>query len=122
MVSYEIYKLLHVVGIVLLFSGLVALLTMKITNVNPEGASRRFAFLTHGLGLFLLLLSGFGLLARLEMARNMPNWAYVKIAIWLIFGGMIALIKRRPKLGWTMYIPMLVIYMAAAYLAINKPF
>lgn len=122
MVSYEVYKLIHVVGIVLLFSGLVALLTMKITNVTPEGAARKFAFLTHGIGLFLLLLSGFGLLARLELARNMPNWAFVKIAIWLIFGGMIALIKRRPNLGWAMYFPMLVIYMIAAYIAINKPF
>lgn len=120
--SYEFYKLLHVLGIVLLFSGLICLLTLKVAGAAVEGGAKKFAFLTHGIGLFLLLLSGFGLLARLGMAREMPNWVYVKLLIWLVFGGVIALIKRKPKIGWSLYIPLLVIYLIAAYVAINKPF
>ena len=120
--SYEFYKILHLIGIVLLFSGLISLLTLKVTSVAVEGSAKKFAFITHGVGLFLLLLSGFGLLARLGLAQQMPHWVYVKLLIWLVFGGVIALIKRKPTLGWSMYIPLLTIFMIAAYVAVTKPF
>lgn len=119
--SYEFYKILHLTGLILLFSGLVSLLTLKATGAAVEGPARKFSFLTHGIGLFLILLSGFGLLARLELIRDLPTWIYIKLAIWLYFGLSIALIKRRGQLGWVLYVPMLVIFMAAAYLATNKP-
>ncbi|MGZ3691467.1 MAG: hypothetical protein ACXVAX_08185 [Pseudobdellovibrio sp.] len=120
--SYEFYKMLHITGIVLLFSGLTALLTMKATGVPLEGPSRKFAFLSHGLGLFLILLAGFGMMARLGMMGAMPNWIYVKIAIWLYFGAAIALVKRKGQLGWKLYIPLILVLMLAAYVALTKPF
>ena len=119
---YEFYKILHMTGIVLLFSGLICLLTLKVTGVTVDGSAKKFAFITHGVGLFLLLLSGFGLLARLGLAQQMPNWVYIKILIWLVFGGILVLIKRKPKLGWSMYIPLLTIFIIAAYVAVTKPF
>ncbi len=121
MFSYEFYKVLHLTGLVLLFSGLVALLTVKVVKVEFGGSAKKFAFITHGIGLFFILLSGFGLLARLNLVRDLPNWIYVKLAIWLYFGLTIALIKRKGELGWILYIPMLVIFLAAAYLGVNKP-
>ena len=119
--SYEFYKILHLTGLVLLFSGLVSLLTLKVVGAEVNGPAKKFAFITHGIGLFFILLSGFGLLARLNLVRDLPNWIYVKLAIWLYFGLTIALIKRKGQLGWMLYIPMLVIFIAAAYVAINKP-
>lgn len=122
MVSYEIYKFLHLIGIILMFSGLIGLLTMRTHNITPAGASKSFAFITHGIGLLLILVSGFGLLARLQLAQNMPNWAYFKIAIWLYFGMSIALVKRKGHLGWVIYLPLIIGFIAAAYLALWKPF
>lgn len=119
--SYEFYKVLHVTGLILLFSGLVSLLTLKIAGAAVEGSAKKFSFLTHGIGLFFILISGFGLLAKLNILSDMPNWIYVKLAIWLYFGITISLIKRKGHLGWVLYIPMLVIFMTAAYLATFKP-
>lgn len=119
--SYEFYKVLHLTGLILLFSGLISLLTLKVAGAPVEGSARKFSFLTHGIGLFFVLLSGFGLLARLGMVNGLPNWIYAKLAIWLYFGVTIALIKRKGQIGWILYIPMLIIFIAAAYLAITKP-
>lgn len=120
--SYEIYKIVHLTGLVLLFSGLVSLLTLKSIGAPIEGRARKFSFISHGLGLFLLLLGGFGLLARMGIATSWPNWVYAKIAIWLYFGGMIALIKRRGQLGWILYLPLLLIFIMATYIVVYKPF
>lgn len=119
--SYEFYKILHLTGLILLFSGLVSLLTLKVVGADVSGSAKKFSFITHGVGLFLVLLSGFGLLARLGMVRDLPGWIYVKLAIWLYFGVTIALIKRKGQLGWILYLPMLVIFILAAYLGVNKP-
>lgn len=119
--SYEFYKVLHVTGLILLFSGLVSLLTLKIIGAPVEGSAKKFSFLTHGIGLFFILISGFGLLAKLNILSDMPNWVYAKLAIWLYFGLTISLIKRRGQMGWTLYIPMLAIFMIAAYIATTKP-
>ena len=119
--SYEFYKIMHLTGLVLLFSGLVTLLTLKVTGVALEGSPKKFAFLTHGLGLLLLLVGGFGLLARLNMMHPFPNWVYVKLASWLFFGGIIALIKRK-NLGWSFYVLLLCVFVITGYVAITKPF
>ena len=119
--SYEFYKILHLTGLILLFSGLVSLLTLKATGASIQGSARKFSFITHGVGLFFVLLSGFGLLARLGLVKDMPNWVFAKLAVWLYFGASIALIKRKGQIGWILYLPMLLIFMVAAYIAITKP-
>ncbi|MCC2677519.1 MAG: hypothetical protein K0R29_95 [Pseudobdellovibrio sp.] len=119
--SYEFYKIIHLTGLVLLFSGLVTLLSLKVAGVTLEGTSKKFAFLTHGIGLLFLLVSGFGLLARLGMVNGLPNWVYVKLAVWLFFGGIVALIKRK-NVGWSFYTILLCVFMLAGYVAITKPF
>lgn len=122
MISYEVYKMVHLTGLIMLFSGLTSLLTLKVVGAPIEGTTKKFAFISHGVGLFLVLLGGFGLLARLGITNGLPNWIYAKLAIWLYFGAAIALIKRRGQLGWKLYLPLLLIFIAAAYIAIYKPF
>ena len=119
--SYEFYKLLHLTGIVLLFSGLVSMLTVKVAGQTLEGRTKKFSFMTHGLGLLLIIISGFGLLARLGMIQEIPNWVYVKLLIWLFFGGIVALIKRKAT-GWNFYVILICIFILAAYVGITKPF
>lgn len=120
--SLEFYTMLHVTGIVMVFSGLVALLTMKISGTPIEGNSKKFAFLTHGIGLLIVLVSGFGMMARLGLVSGFPNWIYAKLAIWLYFGGAIALVKRKGHLGWKLYLPLILVLMIAGYIALAKPF
>ena len=86
MISYEVYKIIHLLGLVLLFSGLVGLLTVKMSGGKLEGSTKSLVFISHGVGLLFLLVGGFGLLARLQLAQNMPNWVYIKLIILVSHG------------------------------------
>lgn len=120
--SYEFYKIMHLTGIILLFTGLAGLLTLKMAGAEVSGKTKKLVFFAHGFGAFLALLGGFGLLARLQLASNIPNWAYAKLLIWLIAGGAIALVKRKGHLGWPIFAALMVLFVSAAWLAITKPF
>lgn len=123
MISYEVYKLFHFIGLVLLFTGLFSLLTLKLTNQPLEGRVRKFVFITHGVGLALVLISGFGLLARLGLVQGLPKWVYIKLAAWLFMGVAISLIKRKGQQHFgKLYTIILCVFIVAAYVAINKPF
>ena len=120
MFPYEFYKILHVLGLFLLLSGLISLLVLRWTNQDLKSKVKTFAFATHGTGLLFLLVSGFGLLARLQL-MPMPHWAYGKLIFWMLFGGAISLVKRKGNLGIPIYIVLFLLFFGAAYLAIYKP-
>ncbi len=79
------YKLIHVVGIIVLFVSLGAML--------GAGKSLKVAAAGHGIGLVLILVSGFGLQAKLNL--GFPVWMMGKLAIWLALGAVMVLIKRK---------------------------
>lgn len=119
---YEIYKVLHLIGIFLLISGLISAFAITSSGHALAGKIKTFSFATHGTGLALILVSGFGLLARLGLARDIPTWAYVKFALWGIFAIFISILKRKGQIGWPLYATMLGVFLFAAYVAVNKPF
>lgn len=119
--SYEFYKLLHLIGFFLLISGLMGVFFTVWTGGKLQGKVKSASFALHGTGLLVILVSGFGLLARLGMAQQMPTWIYFKIAIWVFFGVAITLLKRKGHLGMPLYILLLSAYAFAAYLGVYKP-
>ena len=119
---YEFYKIMHLTGIFLLISGLMMAYAITSSGHALAGKIKTFSFATHGTGLVLILVSGFGLLARLGLAREMPVWAYVKFAIWGAFAIFISILKRKGQLGWPLYVAMLGVFMFASYTAVMKPF
>jgi hypothetical protein len=70
----------------------------------------------------LVLLGGFGMLARLGIHWPWPGWVLGKVIIWIILGGIIALIYRLPHVGKALWYIVLLLGTLAAYLAIMKPF
>jgi len=99
------------------------MLVLAWSGHQIAGKVKTFAFITHGVGLLFMLVSGFGLLARMGFMHNagLPTWIYIKLVIWLIMGGIIALIKRKGQLGWPMYFLLLAIFITAAYVGVYKP-
>ena len=82
--SYLTYKIMHLVGIAALFMGLGGLLA---------GSNRRTLFsILQGIGLLLMLVSGCGLLARLNL--GFPHFAILKTGLWLVIGGLPVLFRR----------------------------
>src|SRR4051812_42432480 len=97
--SFEFYKIIHIAGVLMLFSGLVGLVAVRMVSVTIPDRPRKLFFLWHGIGLLLALVAGFGMMARLQLFGNLPGWIYAKLAIWLILGGSVALAKRKGELG-----------------------
>lgn len=91
--SYQTLKILHVTGLALTFMGLAGVLGMKMgSEARPKQHWLFFAAL--GLGLLLLLASGFALVGKLGLmsgGHSLPGWVQAKLVIWLLAGGAVAL-------------------------------
>lgn len=123
MIPYSVYKIIHLLGILMIFLSLGGVATNAINGGEKNHLWRKPIAITHGLGLFLSLLGGFGLLARLGITHGgLPNWVIAKLAIWFIFAIIIGVIIRKPKLAKPLWSIMLILGATAAYLAGYKPF
>jgi hypothetical protein len=70
----------------------------------------------------LVLVGGFGMLARFGIHWPWPGWVVGNIIIWLVFGVLIAVIGRAPALAKPLWWITIALAAIAAYLALNKPF
>jgi len=121
-ISYAVYKVIHYTGIFLLITALGAALSRAAAGGAPDPWKKRLMGV-HGTALFLILLGGFGMLARLDAATasGIPGWIWAKLAIWLVLGGIVA--ARRSAHGaaralWL--VPVLAVL--AGVVALTKPF
>jgi hypothetical protein len=119
--SLEFYKILHVCGILMLFSGLTGLWGVYSTGSTPRPATRMGLATVHGFGMMLILISGFGMAAKLGIMAALPLWIYLKMAIWLVLGGSMVLAKRKAQWGIGLLAFWILLGTAAAYLALFKP-
>lgn len=119
--SYEFYKIAHLASLACLLLGFGLMIGIFSEKLNPTRAARKWAFAMHGIGITLMLVSGFGLAARLQMFQNLPMWIYAKLAVWLILGGMVALIKRKPNWRFPIILSINFLVGFAAWLAVTKP-
>ena len=86
--SVEFYRMLHIFGLFLLFTSLGAAAIHAMNGGTKESnQARKWVSITHGVALFLVLLAGFGLLAKspqYEMSPSgWPGFIYFKIGLWL---------------------------------------
>ena len=123
--SYVTYKLIHFIGIFTLITVLaVAAAHMLRGGSKTDNPYRKAIAIAHGLAVFLILLGGFGMLARMGIMHGggLPGWIYLKLAIWLVLAASIALVYRGREVAralvWT--VPLLALAAAAA--ALIKPF
>ena len=80
LLDYNVYKLIHIVGIITLFMGFAY--GMKQWS---KGAA-----IAHGVGLLLILVTGMGM-----VGKNFAPWVFIKLAIWLALGGALVVVKRK---------------------------
>jgi len=98
------------------------LILHQIGASTREQVWRRPVAITHGIGMVLVLVGGFGMLARLGIFWPWPGWVIGKIVIWLVFGVLVAVIGRAPTLAKPLWWITIALGAIAAYLALNKPF
>ncbi len=121
MIPRDVYEIIHILGIALVFTSLGGA-TLAATGTPAPGA-RRLATITHGLGAFLILLGGFGMLARIGFKHGgmFPGWLLGKIAIWLVLSLVVLLPYRKPSWGKPVFVLAPVMAAMAVYLALYKP-
>lgn len=121
MTPLVIYRLVHFLGVFTMVTALAASLA-RAAAAGPAPADdpwkKRFA-IAHGVALFLILLGGFGMLGRLGL--GFPAWAVVKVGIWALAGGLIALRKSPARAAWGLVLVPLLAALAG-WLGYAKPF
>ena len=123
MLSYEIYKLFHLFGIIMLFVSVGGVMLYALNGgMKVNNTGRKTAAITHGIGLVFVLVAGFGLLARVGISWPWPGWVFVKLIIWLILGGVTGLIYKLGSRGQWLWYVVILLGVIAAYMAIFKPF
>ena len=121
---HAFYNVVHVVGIIMLMAALGG----GAVRAMPPGAAapstRRLLAALHGTGLFLILLGGFGMLARLEIMHGggFPAWLWVKLIIWGVLAFALLLPRRWPRLALPVLVALPILGGVAATMAIYKPF
>ena len=110
MASYEVYKIIHLAGLALI------LLALGSLSQQPS-KDRKLFFAAHGIGLFMSLLGGFGMLARLGLTPP-PSWAYLKVVLWLLMAGSVALFKRKPELASKLWWGVWGVFLIGAYIGV----
>ena len=110
-----IYKIIHLAGVMGLFSALGAIIAGTCFSCKKS------ARILHGISLLLILISGFGMIAKLGYGYT-QGWIICKIVIWLILGAMLALSKKANIPPPILMAILLLSGLISAWLGVMKPF
>ena len=121
MFSHSLYNVVHVVGILLLMAGLGGLAILGATAQRPSGL-RRLVLAFHGTGAFLILLGGFGMLARLGIVTGWPGWVWGKLVVWVALAAAAVVPLRYPRAATLLLLLLPALGGIAVWLAVYKPF
>ncbi|MEM9456244.1 MAG: hypothetical protein AAGF11_18830 [Myxococcota bacterium] len=107
----------------LLFASLggLTMLGLRGGDDREVGPLRRVVMIGHGVAMLIVFVAGFGLMARLGIMSGWPTWIYIKLALWLILGAAMVLVRRVPEMGrvWLFLLPL--VGAAAAWVAFTHP-
>jgi|GEM_PF-1170874 len=106
------YKVIHLAGVMLLFLGLGI-------SLSP-GGNRKIGSALHGTALIVLIVAGFGMVAKLK--TGFSGWVIAKLVVWTLFAILPVLVKRKvlpAPAAWGLAV---ILGVAAAYLGIYKSF
>jgi hypothetical protein len=125
MIPYEIYKTLHITGVLFMVAGFGAYAMLRAAKVDDETMKpfKRTLAIVHGLALFIIIVGGFGTAARMGMLQaGLPVWIIIKNVFWLVLGGSLVALARAKNQGKVLFYSLPAVTAAAAAVAIYKPF
>ncbi len=122
--SYSFYNLLHVFGIALLIVSIGGICVHAASGGDKQSNTvHRLTLAMHGLGALLILVAGFGLLAKIgDQQSGFPLWVWPKLLIWIVLAGIIAIPYRKPAAAKTVFVLVPLLVLLSAYFALFKPF
>lgn len=119
---YSFYKILHLSSLAFSLVTLAAMcFYVAQGGQHIDNPKKKLLSIVHGIGLIVVLVSGFGLLARLGI-HDWPVWVVLKLVIWLLLGAYPVLVKKCSQWGTALLFSLAAVFSLAAYLAVLKPF
>lgn len=116
MISYEVYKIIHLVSIIL-FTGSIG--AQFFTQMSTKSVK-----IISGISSLFILVAGMGLLARIGVSHTVgwPVWAYVKLGIWVLVAALGPILAKRLQgesraVG---YYTIIILMIIAVYSAVTK--
>ena len=107
----------------MVFLALGGAIVISISRGAHDHLWRKPVFITHGVGLLLSLVGGFGLLARIGVMHGaFPGWVIAKIGIWIFFAATAGVVMRWAASAKPLWVVAILLGGAAAFLAGYKPF
>jgi hypothetical protein len=109
--DYTTYQIIHLVGL--------AAVALGTGGMMAGGNNRKLFAIWQGVGLIVVLVAGFGMLAKGKL--GFPHFAIVKLILWVVVG-MMPLILRKLKTPLTVNILIsLALVGILAWLGVMKP-
>ena len=121
---YEFYKVAHFLGLALVVGSLCALAVHGANGGTREtNKTRGLLAASHGIGLLLMLVAGFGALAKIGGMSGgaVPVWVWIKLLVWFLLGGALPLVQRKPELGRIVFFVVPLLAATAGWVAVTKP-
>lgn len=122
--SFLTYKAIHLSGIFAIITILAGVSVDSLRGGRP--ADSRYSMpirIGHVLALLLVLIGGFGMLARMGvLASGLPNWAALKLGIWVSAGAAGLLSYRGDRAAVAVLCAVPIVAMLAGAVALFKPF
>lgn len=121
MIDYQVYRLVHLFGIFALYLALGGLFLHALNGGTKESnTNRKSVAILHGVAMFLVLLGGFGMLARIGQHPHQV-WVLMKLGVWLVLGAMMVIPYRLPALARPIWLALPLVGILAAWIAYEKP-
>lgn len=118
--SFDFYKILHFLGIFMVFSALGGKIVQSMNGGDAKQLpGRKWMAIFHGLGLTIILVAGFGMIAK--AGYGFPGWVIGKMVVWIVLGGIGAVVARKKGLAGLIWVLVLLLGLSAAYLGHFKP-
>ena len=89
------YQILHVFALLVLTAHTFS------AFANPVPENRRQTMIITGIASLLVLVSGFGMVAKLY-GNHISGWMVVKLVCWLVFSALAGIAYRKPELRRTL--------------------
>jgi uncharacterized membrane protein SirB2 len=87
MFSYNFYSFLHILSVLLVGMSLAITAAHVVNGGSKQNLkNRKLLSITHGVALLVLLVAGFGLMARAGYKFSSSHWIHVKLLCWLLLG------------------------------------
>ena len=108
------YHVMHLVSLFCLFGATFA------AFAAPEPERRKFSLAASGIASLLVLVSGFGLLAKLQV--GFPIWIVVKLICWFVVSGLAGIAFRKRELVRPLTLLTVALSLIAVVMVYCRPF